>query len=225
MVAQGAALTPPTLRVGVLDEGYDAVRPVLRAVQDRHPELEIHQVTAGVPEQCQLLADGRLDVGVGRVSGVSTAIASELFRLDPLGVLVRPDHPFAGRTGVPVTALSDETLLLADHDRAPEFNEFVAEVCRSAGFFPSLFHGTVQNLRAAVDLVVEGRCVLCVPASAVPYGAGVTWRPLEPSVPRYPWSVLWRSQDPSRYAVALVDTARRLCEEHGWRTGHTEIAS
>ena len=99
MVAQGAALTPPTLRVGVLDEGYDAVRPVLRAVQDRHPELEIHQISAGVPEQCQLLADGRLDVGVGRVSGASTAIASELFRLDPLGVLVRADHPFATRTG------------------------------------------------------------------------------------------------------------------------------
>ena len=33
--------------------------------------------------------------GVGRVSGASTAIASELFRLDPLGVLVRADHPFA----------------------------------------------------------------------------------------------------------------------------------
>ena len=112
-----------------------------------------------------MLADGRLDVGVGRVSGAPTAIASELFRLDPLGVLVRSDHAFATRTAVPVTALSDETLLLADQDRAPEFNEFVAEVCRTAGFFPALFHGSVQNLRAAVDLVVEGRCVLCVPAS------------------------------------------------------------
>src|SRR5918993_3605132 len=31
-LAQGAASSAPTLRVGVLDEGYDAVRPVLRAV-------------------------------------------------------------------------------------------------------------------------------------------------------------------------------------------------
>jgi DNA-binding transcriptional LysR family regulator len=225
MVAQGAALSPPTLRIGVLDEGYDAVRPVLRAVQDRHPELEIHQVSVGVPEQCQLLADGRLDVGVGRVSGASTAIASELFRLDPIGMLVRADHSFAQRTAVPVAALSEETLLLADQDRAPEFNEFVAEVCRSAGFFPALFHGSVQNLRAAVDLVVEGRCVLCVPASAVPWSADVTWRPLEPPVPRYPWSLLWRAQDPSRYAVSLVATARRLCVEHGWRTTAADMAS
>lgn len=225
MVAQGAAQSPPALRIGVLDEGYDAVRPVLRAVQDRHPELEIHQVSAGVPEQCQMLADGRLDVGVGRVSGASTAIASELFRLDPLGVLVRTDHPFAGRSGVPVCGLRDQTLLLADTDRAPEFNEFVAEVCRTAGFFPAMFHGSVQNLRAAVDLVVEGRCVLCLPASAAPWSAEVVWRPLEPSVPRYPWSVLWRAQDPSPYAVSLVSTARRLCVENGWRSGPADIAS
>jgi DNA-binding transcriptional LysR family regulator len=225
IVAQGAARTPPTLRVGVLDEGYDAVRPVLRAVQDRHPDLEIHQVSAGVPEQCQLLADGRLDVGVGRVSGASTAIASELFRLDPLGVLIRSDHPFAARREVPVALLCEETLLLADPERAPEFTEFVAEVCRTAGFFPALHHGSVQNLRAAVDLVAERRCVLCLPASAAPYAPDVTWRPLAPSVPRYPWSLLWRSQDPSRYAVALVSTARRLCIENGWRTTPAEIAS
>ena len=67
---------------------------------------------------------------------------------------------------MPVAALSDETLLLADQDRAPEFNEFVAEVCRTAGFFPALFHGSVQNLRAAVDLVVRG------PLRAVPAGVG-----------------------------------------------------
>jgi DNA-binding transcriptional LysR family regulator len=225
MVAQGAALSPPSLRVGVLDEGYDAVRPVLRAVQDRHPELEIHQVNAGVPEQCQLLADGRLDVGVGRVSGASTAIASELFRLDPLGVLVRADHRFAARSAVPVAALSEESLLLADQERAPEFNEFVSEVCRTAGFFPALFHGSVQHLRAAVDLVVEGRCVLCVPASAAPWSAEVTWRPLEPPVPRYPWSILWRAQNPSTYAISMVAAARRLCVENGWRTAPTGIAS
>ncbi|ASW55381.1 LysR family transcriptional regulator [Plantactinospora sp. KBS50] len=225
MLARGTPVTAPTLRVGVLDEGYDAVRPVLRALQEQHPDLEIHQVSAGVPEQCQLLADGRLDVGVGRVPGVCTAIASALFRLDRLGVLVRLDHPFAARTGVPVTALRDETLLLADPDRAPEFNEFVAEVCRGAGFFPALFHGSVQNLRAGVDLVVEGRCVMCVPASTVPWSAEVTWRPLQSSIPRYPWSILWRARDPSRYALSLVALARRLCTEHGWRTAPTEIAS
>jgi DNA-binding transcriptional LysR family regulator len=225
VLAQGAASTAPTLRVGVLDEGYDAVRPVLRAVQAQHPELEIHQVTAGVPEQCRLLVDGRLDIGVGRASGASLAIASELFRLDPLGVLVPAGHPLAGRSDLPVQALGGEPLLLPDSERAPEFHDFVAEQCRAAGFFPTMFHGSVQNLRAAVDLVVQGRCVLCVPASAAPESAEVTWRRLTPAVPPYPWSLLWRAQDPSRYAVALVVTARRMALDHGWRGSARTIAS
>jgi DNA-binding transcriptional LysR family regulator len=218
MVALGAALTPPTLRIGVLDEGYDAVRPILRAVRDTHPDLEIHQVTAGVPEQCRLLADGRLDIGVGRVTGAPPALASELFRLDPLGVLVRADHPLARRSAVPVGALRDETLLLADDDRAPEFNEFVADVCRAAGFFPAIFPGSVQNIRAAADLVLQGTCVACVPGSvAACFDDSLTWLPLEPAVPHYPWSLLWRAQNPSRPAMSLVATARRLCDENGWR--------
>lgn len=224
-VAQGLASAAPALRVGLLDEGYDAARPVLQALQARHPELEIHQITAGVPEQCRLLVDGRLDVGIGRVSGAPPAVASELFRMDPLGVLVRPGHPFAASAGVPVTALRGETLLLADEERAPEFTSFVAEVCRVAGFFPSLFSGSVQNLRAAVDLVVQGRCVLCLPASSAPRGGDVVWRPLVPQVPRYPWSILWRAQDPSRYALSLVSTARRMAFEQGWRSGSEDMAS
>ena len=226
-LAQGAASSAPTLRVGVLDEGYDAVRPVLRAVQSRHPELEIHQVTAGVPEQCRLLVDGRLDVGVGRASGASLAIASELFRMDPLGVLVPAGHPLAARADVPVTALGGEPLLLPDGDRAPEFHDFVAELCRAAGFFPTMFHGSVQNLRAAVDLVAQRRCVLCVPASAAPATAEVVWRPFTTSAPRYPWSLLWRAQHPSRYTMSLVTTARRMSLDQGWRshTDTTTIAS
>jgi DNA-binding transcriptional LysR family regulator len=226
VLAQGLAPAAPTLRVGVLDEGYDAVRPILRELQARHPDLEIHQVRAGVPEQCRMLADGRLDVGVGRVPGVSLNVASELFRLDPLGVLVADDHHFARMPGVPVSALKGETLLLADEEQAPEFNEFVAEVCRSAGFFPALFHGSVQTLRAATDIVAERRCVLCIPASAAAVDPpGLRWRPLVPAVPRYPWSLLWRSQNPSRYVEAVVATARRLSAEHGWRQAATEKAS
>jgi DNA-binding transcriptional LysR family regulator len=223
VLAQGKALPAPTLRVGVLDGGYDTVRPILRAIQTQHPELEIHQVQAGVPQQCRLLADGRLDVGVGRVSAASLTIASELFRLDPLGVIVCRSHPFARLSGVPVSALAGETLLLADEQQAPEFNQFVLEMCRSAGFFPTLHNGSAQSVRAAVDVVAQGLCVLCAPASSADLSAEVRWRPLVPSVPPYPWSLLWRAQAPSSYVLSLVSIARRLSREHGWRVA-PEIA-
>jgi DNA-binding transcriptional LysR family regulator len=224
-VAQGLAAAPPTLRVGVLDEAYDAVRPVLRAVQAEHPELEIHQIQAGVPEQYRMLADGRLDLGVGRSCGGSLTIASELFRLDALGAVVAGDHPFARLSGVPVTALARETLLLADEEHAPEFHEFVAEMCRSAGFFPTLHPGSVPTLRAAADLVDQGRCVLVAPESAAAAVPGLVWRALVPAVPRYPWSLLWRAQNPARSVRIVVATARRLAAEHRWRDDLAERAS
>jgi hypothetical protein len=69
--------------------------------------------------------------------------------------------------------------------------------------------------------------VLCTPASTAGASSdpGLTWRPLGPSVPRYPWSILWRAQQPSRYALDLVRTARELSAELGWRDAARDRAS
>jgi DNA-binding transcriptional LysR family regulator len=224
VLAQGMA-SAPAVRVGVLDEGYEAARPVLREIQDRYPELEIHQLQVGVPEQCRLLAEGRLDVGIGRAPGSAPHIASELFRLDPIGVLVPESHRLARLSGVPVSALHGEALLLANEQHSPEFKRFVVEVCRAAGFFPTLYHGSVQNLRAAVDIVTQRQCLLCVPESAACVATGLLWRPLVPSVPRYPWSILWRAEAPSTQVLTLVAIARELSRKLGWRESPEEIAS
>jgi hypothetical protein len=96
-----------------------------------------------------LLAGGRLDIGIGRASLAPPEVASELFRLDPLGVLVCQGHRFAPSPGVRVAALAEEPLLLAEEQRAPEFNQFVIELCRSVGFLPAVYRGTVESIRGA----------------------------------------------------------------------------
>jgi DNA-binding transcriptional LysR family regulator len=216
VAAQHAASSAPSLRVGVVDASYDSMPQILQEVQQRYPEVEIHQVEAGVPEQFRLLGDGRLDVGIGRASLAPPEMASELLRLDPLGVLVPEDHHMAASPVVPVATLAAEPLLLAEEQRAPEFNQFVIELCRSVGFAPTLYRGTVESIRAAVDLVAQGRCALCVPASCVAAVPGIVWRQLVEPVSRYPWSVLWRAGDPSEHVRALVACARALSQELGW---------
>src|SRR5664279_343581 len=104
--AQRAASSTPSLRVGIVDASYDSMPLILAQVQLRYPELEIHQVEVGVPDQFQRLLDGRLDVGIGRATLAPPAVAAELFRLDPLGVLVARGHPFASASTVPVAALA-----------------------------------------------------------------------------------------------------------------------
>jgi DNA-binding transcriptional LysR family regulator len=222
-IARTATGASPTLRVGIIDSSYDSMPQILHEVQARHPGLVIHQVEVGVPDQYQQLIDGRLDVGIGRAALAPPQVASHLFRRDPLGVLVPRDHRFAELDAVPVAILAREPLLLAEEARAPEFNQFTIEMCRGAGFTPTVYEGTVESIRAAADLVAQGRCLYCVPSSCIAALPGTIWRPLTEPASYYPWSVLWRAEDLSPYVRAIVSCARSMSSRLGWlaTTDHT----
>ena len=228
-VARSAVGAAATLRVGIIVTSRDDSMPqILHEVQAQDPGLVIHQVEASVPEQYQQLADGRLDVGIGRAALAPPQIASPLFRQDPLGVLVPTGHRFAGLEGVPVAVLAQEPLLLAEEVRAPEFNQFTVEMCRSAGFTPTVYGGTVESSRAAADLVAQGRCLYCVPSSCISALPGTTWRPLTEPASYYPLSLLARPAQVSGDPRALA-AARGRCRSGsaGWRPPtrrHMELA-
>ncbi|WP_067466457.1 LysR substrate-binding domain-containing protein [Actinomadura macra] len=218
-VARGTAGAAPALRVGIIDASYDSMPQILHEAQARHPGLVIHQIEAGVPEQFQLLTDGRLDVGIGRAALAPRQIASQVFRHDPLGVLIPYGHRFADMEAVPVAVLAREPLLLAAEAQAPEFNQFTVELCRAAGFTPTVHEGTVESIRAAADLVAQGRCLYCVPSSCISALPGTLWRPLADPAAHYPWSVLWRADNDSDYVAAIVNCARTMATRLGWLTG------
>nr|SBO99949.1 putative LysR-family transcriptional regulator [Nonomuraea gerenzanensis] len=215
--ARNAAASVPTLRAGIIDAGYDTMPQILRELQRTRPDITIHQVEAGTPEQYRQLADGRLDIAIGPDSQAPPGVAARLVRLDPLGVLVPDEHRFAGLDGVPVAALAEEPLLLGEESQTPELNEFVVMLCRSAGFAPTVYEGTVQSSRAAADLVLQRRCVHCVPSSfRTSNRPGTTWRPLVGLATRFPWSLLWHQDNPSPHVAAVIDSAGELAERLGW---------
>ncbi|WP_405725500.1 LysR substrate-binding domain-containing protein [Streptomyces sp. NBC_01537] len=216
LIARSTVGTSPALRVGIIDSGYDSMPQILHEAQARYPGLVIHQVETGVPEQYQQLIDGRLDVGIGRAALAPPQVASYLFRHDPLGVMVPSGHRFAAMGGIPVAVLAEEPLLLAEEVQAPEFNQFTVEMCRAAGFTPTVYEGTVESIRAAADLVAQGRCLYCVPASCISALPGTIWRPLTEPASYYPWSVLWRASDESDRVRAIVDCARAMSARLGW---------
>ena len=214
--ARSAAGSSARLRVGIIDASYDSMPQILHEVQARYPDLVIHQIEAGVPEQYQQLLDGRLDVGIGRAALAPAGVASHLFRQDPLGVLVPDGHRFTALDGVPVVTLAQEPLLLAEDVQAPEFNQFVVELCRSAGFTPAVYEGTVESIRAAAALVAAGRCLYCVPSSCITALPGTIWRPLTEPVSHYPWSILWRASDTTDHVRAITTCAQAMSRRLGW---------
>ena len=215
-IARSAAGATAALRVGIIDASYDSMPQILHEVQARYPGLVIHQVEASVPGQYRQLADGRLDVGIGRAAHAPPQIASYLFRHDPVGVLVPPGHRLAAMDAIPVAVLAEEPLLLAEEARAPEFNQFTVEMCRAAGFTPTVHEGTVESIRAAADLVAQGRCLYCVPSSCISALPGTIWRPLTEPASCYPWSVLWRAADTSDHVHAIVSCAQAMSRRLGW---------
>jgi DNA-binding transcriptional LysR family regulator len=215
-VARSAVGALATVRVGVVDSSYDSMPLILSEVQARYPDLVIHQVEVSVPEQYQQLADGRLDVGVGRAALAPPQIASQLFRQDVLGVLMPARHRFSALNAVPAGTLAEEPLLLAADGQAPEFNQFVVDMCRSAGFTPAVYEGSVQSIRAAASLVAQGRCLYCVPSSCITALPGTIWRPLTSPPSYYPWSVLWRATDASEHVRAIVSCARAMSARLDW---------
>ena len=204
------------VRVSVGDASFDSMPQVLRALHHVQPALEIHEVEASVPEQYRLLADGRIDVGIGRAALAPQSIASEVVRLDPLGVLFPENHRFGQLTSIPVALLADEAMVFAEDDRAPEFNPLVRELCRAAGFTPRAYRGTVQSVRGAAELIRARDCVLCVPRSCGRVVKGIQWAPLVEPLTYYPWSLLWRAGDDAEPVQSVLTLARSLSTTLGW---------
>ena len=79
-----------------------------------------------------------------------------------------------------------------------------------------VYEDAVESIRAAAELVSQGRCLYCVPSSCKSALPGIVWRPLIEPVSHYPWSILWRSRDDRDHIRAVVPCARAMSGNLGW---------
>lgn len=213
--AQLASADTEVLAIAVGDASLDTMPQVLRNVQYNHPNLVAHRLEATVPAQYRMLAEGSLDVGFGNAANAPQGVASDLIRLDPLGVLVQDGQPIADADHAPLADLADVPLVLADDAQAPEFNAFLVAACEGAGFRPRRFHDTVQSIRAAAYLVAQQHCALVVPRSCDLLMPGLRWVELTPPCV-YPWSLLSRADDSREAVRAVHQSAHGLADKLGW---------
>jgi DNA-binding transcriptional LysR family regulator len=216
VAARAAPESRSVIRVAVPDASLDSMLDTLRLVQEKYPELEIHQIEAGLPAQLGLLRDGRIDVGMGGASTIPAAVASEVVRVDPVGVLLAHGHSLAKQSTIPVSWMSGVPLLLADDEWAPEFNQFVMDTCRKAGVVPTIYRGRVQSMCAAAQLVARGGCAAWAPQSCGVRWPGTCWVPLVDPVPQYAWFLFWRADNQSEHLEAVLNYARELSRVRGW---------
>jgi DNA-binding transcriptional LysR family regulator len=171
-------------------------------------------------EQVELLAEGRLEFGLGvdypgyelpLPPGLSEAVLA----VAPVFVLIAQDHPLADRAEVPLEALAGEQWLTGEGRDVRMRNQF-RDACRRAGFAPR----RVQRMNSAVvfPLIGQGHAVSLAHA-LTPERANVVVRPLAGDPMWARQRLIWPTANPAaRVAPHLRDALVEAYENEAKRS-------
>jgi DNA-binding transcriptional LysR family regulator len=150
------------LRVGFMP-GITVTAEV-RALQDRHPDLDVVLVRTTWADQVSTLHDGRVDVGYVRLPIDRSGLVVRPLFTEPRVVVMAIEHRLAGKESVSVADLADEHLL-QDPDAVPEWRDIATEL-RAAPARPAPVFGSVEE---KLEHVAAGRGIAVIPQSTAAY--------------------------------------------------------
>jgi len=113
-IARGAA---GRIRMSSLAGGIPALARGLSLFQQRHPEVVVELRALDADAAVLALRERRVDLATLPGSALEPGLRSRKLARWRVVLAVRPDHPFASRRAVPISALEDQPLLML----APEF--------------------------------------------------------------------------------------------------------
>jgi len=212
------------LVVDVLRHGSTAARVLERArLTEDHMSARFH---GGFGAAFNALLAGRVDVAFGRPGPAHTdlkpAFSRLVVRLEPLGLMVPDDHPYASQPVIETPAISGSTIdTSAGNVDAPEWVELATELVEQFGGTPSPDHHPGMSAIAAAPVDDAARHVretgwpllTMLDLPAVP-GANVL--PLVHPTPIYPWVMIHRRDVRHAGLPALRDAVQQLRAENGW---------
>ena len=125
---------------------------LLSEYKQRYPRVSIH-LEERTPERVwEMVARGRLSLAITRPVQVheSSGLKTLLLRNERLGVLVRDDHPWAGKKSLGWKALANHPLIVLARREGMSLHDAMLAGCREAGFMPRLSHtpslvGTIMS--------------------------------------------------------------------------------
>lgn len=154
----------------------------------RFPKVSVH-LEERTPERVwEMVAKGRLSVALTRpVPGQGGRALSTLpLRQEPLGIVVRADHPLAEKKSISWKALAHEPLIVLARREGVGLHDEILAACRAAGFAPRITQS--PSLMGTVLTYVEagagiGIATDSVAAASMPTGLRYVAVTPEHSVP------------------------------------------
>lgn len=201
--------------IGRLTIGYivalsDGLIPrLLRAFRARFPEVAETLRPMRAAQQIAALLSKQIDVGfVGQPNPeYELQLKFEVFRRDPMEVVLPEGHALFGRKQIRLSRLAKEKFIFMTRAGSPFHYDWLIKLCHLAGFHPEIVQ-EVEHAQTAIELVAAGFGVALFPATAQRrVYDDVALCSLE-GVPAYEHSVAWRRGEGSPTVKAFLDLVR-----------------
>jgi LysR family transcriptional regulator, benzoate and cis,cis-muconate-responsive activator of ben and cat genes len=180
---------------------------LLAEYRRRFPKVSVH-LEERTPERVwEMVAKGRLSVALTRpVPGQGGKALSTLpLRQEPLGIVVRAEHPLAEKKSISWKALAQEPLIVLARREGVGLHDEILAACRAAGFAPRIAQS--PSLMGTVLTYVEagagiGIATDSVAAASMP--AGLRYVPVTPEH-SVPLVMVWNPDELSPAVKAFRD--------------------
>lgn len=161
--------------------GAEAVPALLRAFRAAHPDIRFTLVQDGAAGMLARLRAGEVDMCLTSPLPDEPGINTRALRVQPLNLLVPPDHRLAHRRRARLAEVAGEDFVCLESGYG--LRRISDELCRRAGFTPkAAFEG--QEVDIVCGLVAAGLGVALVPAGVAEHLPAVALRVSEPRAER-----------------------------------------
>jgi DNA-binding transcriptional LysR family regulator len=137
---------------------FETLPAIGRAFRRSHPDVSLLTEEMWNARMLAALRSGVIDVAVSLCPELASEFSYLTVRSEPVIALLARSHPLAGANAIELPRLADEDFLLFPRELAPRLYDFMAGLCRRAGFEPRVrgqsFHsGWELQILSDVDLV------------------------------------------------------------------------
>jgi DNA-binding transcriptional LysR family regulator len=186
-----------TLRLRFVQSAtFEALPRLLSAFRQAYPEVVLDLEAWTTLRQTEALRDGRIDVGLLRLSTpvgetavvqLAPGLASRVVAEDSLVVVLPARHRLARRKRLRLADLADEPFVIYSRPTGPAVHDTIVGFCRAAGFTPRI-EQEAADVQTIVSLVAAGLGVSLLISPTPPSNPDtVVYRELSDDLP--PWQL------------------------------------
>ena len=192
----------------VVSAAFEVMPRYLRSYRERWPQIQHDLQMMSSRNQRDALNAGLIDIGISRTPGLSEAIETLEFRIEPLFAAIGPDNYLQKLSQLSVHDLRGEALIGFDHRLSPTLHEQLQALFERAHLSYKPFIEATEYT-TILGLVASDEGVAIVPDGVRTFQpAGVTYVPITDPGATMSMYLNWRAREPLR----VVAQAREAIE-------------